>query len=152
MRSPFSRFHDIYTRLNSRSFGRVSRIFLIKSTPTSLCSHRKPSNRHLRPLSLTMARGHRRCAFSLYSVCLLSEKRHTKPSSVCTKRWLHCLPIRSGDIYQLISSSLGSISISLSGSSSSRAPSSVPGSSIAMARSATATLEGRSPRRVVRFK
>lgn len=113
MRSPFSRFHNDHTRLNSRSFRRISRIFLIKSTPASFCSHRKPSNVFLPSPLLIIAREHRHSTFSLYSLYLSFEKRRTKSSSVYTKRWLHFSPIRSNGIYQPISSSLGSIYISL---------------------------------------
>ena len=152
MRSPFSRFHDGHTRLDPRPFRRVSRIFLIESTPASFCSHRKPSNVPLPPPSLIIAREHRHSAFSSYSLCLSSEKRRTKSSSVCTKRWLHFSLIRSDGICQPISSSLDSICISLWGFSSSHVPSSAVGSSIATVPSAMATLEVRSPRHVVRFK
>ena len=98
MRSPFSRFHNDHTRLDSRPFRRVSRIFLIESTSASFCSYRKLSNVPLSPSSLIMAREHRHSTFSLYSLCLSFEKRRTKSFSVCTKRWLHFSSIRSGGI------------------------------------------------------
>ena len=56
MRSPFSRSHVTHTRPNSCPFGRVSKIVLIKSTPASLCSHRKSSGTRLLPPPLTVAR------------------------------------------------------------------------------------------------
>ena len=152
MRSPLGRFHDVRTRPDSRPFGRVSGIFLVESTPASLCSHRKRLNAPHLPLSLIMPRGRRRCVFSSYSRGLFFEKRRTRSSCGCTKHWLHYSSIRSGGTSQPISSSLGSICISLWGSSSSHASSSVVGFSIATVPSATATLGGRSPRRVARFK
>ena len=152
MRSPFSRFYDGHTRLNSRPFRRVLRIFLIESTSASFCSYRKPSNVPLPPSSLIITREYHHSAFSSYSLCLSFEKRHTKSSSVYTKRWLHFSPIRSGGICQPISSFLGSICISLWGFSSSYMPFSAVGSSIATVPFAMTTLEVRSPRHVVRFK